>query len=142
MVTTATSPAPARAGRAVAFLLVGVVVAGLATTVIALAARTAGANAAFAPLQPTVYLAFVVLGMAAATGGWALVRARSAHPARLLRVLVPVLTALSLAPDVVLALTGFIPGTTTTGAIALMLMHLVVATVCVPVLQRALPLGR
>jgi hypothetical protein len=72
--------------------------------------------------------------------GWTLIRARSARPARILRVLVPVLTVLSLAPDVMLAVTRFIPGTTIPGVIALMLMHLTVVGVAVPVLARALPL--
>jgi len=39
----------------------------------------------------------------------------------------------------VLMATGFIPGTTVTGVVALMLMHLVVAGVTVPVSQRLAP---
>ena len=57
----------------------------------------------------------------------------------LLRVLVPVATLLSLVAPAVLAVVRFIPGTTLTGAVALMLMHLVVVGVAVPVLARALP---
>ena len=141
MVTTAIA-APARAGRTVALLAAAAAVAGLATTVIAFTARAVGAGDAFPPLQPNVYLPFVVLGLVAATGGWALVRARAARPVRLLRVLVPVLTVLSLVPDVLLGATGFIPGATVTGSVALGLMHLTVVGVAVPVLARALPLAR
>lgn len=142
MVSTVTPLAPARTGRAVALLAAGVAVAGVATTAIALAADAVGADPGFAPLHPAVFLAFVVVGLTAAAGGWAIIRARATRPARVLRVLVPLLTVLSLAPDVVLALSGFIPGTTLTGVVALMLMHPVVAAVAVPVLQRALPLPR
>jgi len=144
MVTTTAATAPigssarVSAGRTTALLVAGAVVAGAGTTVIALTAQAAGAGD-FAPLKPLVYLPFVVLGLAAATGGWAVVRARATDAARTLRVLVPALTILSLVPDVVLAATGFIPGTTTTGAVALGLMHLTVVGVAVPVLARALP---
>jgi hypothetical protein len=144
MVTTVTTPtrsaAPARPGRTVGLLVAGAVVAGVATTVIALTAQAVGAGD-FPPLKPLVYLPFVVLGIAAATAGWAIVRARATDAGRLLRVLVPVLTVLSLVPDVVLAVTEFIPGTTLTGAVALGLMHLTVVGVAVPVLARALPVG-
>jgi hypothetical protein len=143
MTTTATATASksttrTSAGRTTALLAAGAVVAGAATTVIALTAQAAGAGD-FPALKPLVYLPFVVLGLAAATAGWAIVRARATDPVRVLRVLVPVLTILSLAPDVVLAITGFIPGTTLTGAVALGLMHLTVVGVAVPVLARALP---
>ena len=57
-------------------------------------------------------------------------------------MLVPVLTVLSLVPDVLLGATGFIPGATVTGSVALGLMHLTVVGVAVPVLARALPLAR
>jgi len=145
MATTLTAPArdlaPVSRPRTIALLVAGAVVAGVATTAIALTAQAVGAGD-FPALKPLVYLPFVVLGLAAATGGWAIVRARSANPVRVLRVLVPVLTALSLIPDVVLAVTGFIPGTTVTGAVALGLMHLTVVGVAVPVLARALPVAR
>jgi hypothetical protein len=134
--TTTIAPR-ATTGRSALVLVAGVLVAAAATTIIAYAARATGAE--FPPLQPYVYLPFVVLGLAAATAGWAIVRARATRPAAVLRVLVPVLTVLSLVPDVVLAVTGFIPGTTITGAVALMLMHVTVVGVAVPVLARALP---
>jgi len=144
MVTTtavaAPTGSPIRTSRArtAALLGAGVLVAGAATSVIALTAQAVGAGD-FAPLRPLVFLPFVVLGLGAATAGWAIVRARATDAARLLRVLVPVLTLVSLIPDVVLAVTGFIPGTTLTGAVALGLMHLAVVGVTVPVLARALP---
>ncbi|MGN6326248.1 DUF6069 family protein [Pseudolysinimonas sp.] len=128
---------PARRGRTALLLTAGVVVAGAASTVVALTVTALGAG--FPPLMPAVFLPFVVLGFAAAAGGWAIVRARANRPGRVLAVLVPVLTLVSFAPDVALAATGFIPGTTATGVSALALLHLVVVGVAVPVLARALP---
>ena len=97
MVTTVTtssisrpSARPARRSAA-ALLVAGVVIAAAAASVIALVARAVGANR-FPALQPLVYLPFVILGFAAATAGWTIVRARSSRPARLLRFLVPAAT--------------------------------------------------
>ncbi len=143
MVTTtpATPPIAVRTGRTVVLLVAGVVTAGVATTVIALVAQAAGVDG-FPPLQPLLYLPFVVLGFAAAASGWAIIRARASRPVRVLRALVPVLVVLSLVPVAVLAATRFIPGTTIAGAVALGLMHLTVAGVAVPVPARALPVRR
>jgi hypothetical protein len=139
-ITTATSrPAAPSSTRWVGLLLTaGALTAAAATTVIALFARAVGADGLPA-LQPLIYLPFVLLGFAAATVGWAIIRARSSRPVTLLRVLVPVGTLLSLLAPAALAVWRFIPGTTLTGVIALGLMHLVVVGVAVPVLARALP---
>jgi hypothetical protein len=123
---------------AVLTLAAAVAVAVLAAGVIALAATAAGATS-FPPLMPLVFGPFAAAGVLAAYAGWRIVRARVRNPRRVLRVLVPVLLVLSFVPDTVLLLTGFIPGTTVTGVVALMLMHLVVAGVAVPVSQRLAP---
>jgi len=144
MVTTVTTTstsrpvAPPATRRVVLLLAAGALTAAVATTIIALVARAVGADGLPA-LQPLIYLPFVVLGFAAASVGWAIIRARSSRPVTLLRVLVPVGTVLSLLAPAALAVWRFIPGTTLTGAIALALMHLVVIGVAVPVLARALP---
>jgi len=144
MVTTVTTtstgrPAAASSTRRAGLLLTaGALTAAAATTVIALVARAVGADGLPA-LQPLIYLPFVLIGFAAATVGWAIIRARSSRPVALLRVLVPVGTLLSLLAPAALAVWQFIPGTTLTGAVALGLMHLVVVGVAVPVLARALP---
>ena len=135
--TTATT-APTTTGRTALLLAAAVAVAGAANTAISVVAVAAGAQA-FAPLTPPVYLAFTVLGVLAGYLGWRLVRARAQRPARVLRILVPVIVVASLLPNVALAATAFIPGTTLTGVIALSLMHLVVAAVAVPVYQRIAP---
>ncbi len=141
MVTATSIPRRTTAGRAVTVLLLvaAVVVAGAINTVVAFGALAAGADASFAPLMPAVYLPFTLLGVAAGYLGWRIVRARAAHPLRALRVLVPVLLLASLIPDLVLLLTGFIPGTTVVGAVGLMLMHPVTVAVAVPVFQRLAP---
>ncbi len=119
-------------------LVAAIAVAIVSAQVIALAAIAAGATA-FPPLMALVFGPFAAIGVLAAYAGWRIVRRISTQPRRVLRVLVPVVLVLSFIPDVTLAVTQFIPGTTTTGAVALMLMHLVVAGVAVPVSQRVAP---
>ena len=144
MVTTVTTTstsrpvAPPATRRVVLLLAADALTAAVATTIIALVARAVGAGGLPA-LQPLIYLPFVVLGFAAASVGWAIIRARSSRPVTLLCVLVPIGTVLSLLAPAALAVWRFIPGTTLTGTLALALMHLVVIGVAVPVLARALP---
>ena len=127
--------------RTVVLLAAAFAVAGLANSVIALAAGAAGASSTYAPLMPPVYLAFTAIGVLGGYLGWRIVRRASANPARVLRVLVPVALVLSWVPDVILALVQFIPGTNLTGAIGLALMHAVVVAVAVPVYARVAPVS-
>ena len=137
---TAVSAAPHSVGaRSVVVLIAGAVVAVLANSVIALAAIAAGASSAFSPLMIYVYGPFTVVGVVAAYVGWRIVRGRSHNPRAILRILVPVLTVLSFTPDTVLALTRFIPGTSSAGLVGLVLMHLVVVAVAVPIGARLAP---
>jgi hypothetical protein len=138
--TTLTEDLPAVSTRrtTVLTLIAAVAVAIIAAQVIALAALAAGATA-FPPLMIYVFGPFAAVGVLAAYAGWRIVRRVARSPRRVLRVLVPAVLVLSFVPDTVLALTGFIPGTTTTGAVALMLMHVAVAGVAVPVSQRLAP---
>jgi len=131
----ATVPLP----RTALLLTAGVLVAAAATTVVSLAARAAGADPTFPPLLPPAYLTFTVLGMLAAYVGWRLVRRFARHPARTLRVLVPVALLLSFTPDIVLAITRFLPGADLTGILALSTMHVIVTAVAVPLFQRIAP---
>ena len=119
-------------------LAVAAVVAVVANSIVALAGLAAGANSAFAPLMLAVYGPFTILGIVAGYVGWRVVR-RSSRALLLLRVLVPVLLVLSFVPDAVSLLLGFIPGTTVTGFVALMIMHPIVVAVGVPVYQRLAP---
>jgi hypothetical protein len=138
--TTLTDRLPAASSRRTAALTLAaaVAVAIIAAQIIAAAAIAAGATA-FPPLMILVFGPFSAIGVLAAYAGWRIVRRVTRAPRRVLQVLVPVVLALSFVPDVVLLTTGFIPGSTTTGAVALMLMHLVVAGVAVPVSQRLAP---
>jgi hypothetical protein len=121
----ATRPA---AGRVALVLVVATLVAIGLNTVVATIAVNAGAER-FPPLTLPVYGGFTVLGLLAGWAGWRLVQRRAARPSAVLRVLVPVVVLLSFVPDVALLTQRFIPGTTTAGVLALMTMHLVVATV-------------
>ncbi|MGN6503434.1 MAG: DUF6069 family protein [Pseudolysinimonas sp.] len=138
--TTLTDRLPAASSRRTAALtlVAAVAVAIIAAQIIAAAAVAAGATA-FPPLMILVFGPFAAVGVLGAYFGWRVVRRIARLPRRVLQVLVPVVLAVSFVPDVVLLTTGFIPGSTTTGTVALMLMHLVVAGVAVPVSQRLAP---
>ena len=136
-VTTSASSVP----RTALLLVAAVAVAGVANSIIATVAVAAGASGTYAPLTLPAYLAFTVAGVAAGYVGWRIIRSRAAHPALVLWVVVPVALVLSWVPDVVLAITQFIPGTNLTGALALGLMHLVVVAVAVPVYARIAPVA-
>lgn len=135
LASTSTTSVP----RTAVLLAAAVVVAGAANSVIAVSAIAAGASSTYSPLTLPVYLAFTVVGVLAGYAGWRIIRSRAARPARVLRVLVPVVLVLSWVPDVILAIAQFIPGTNLTGALALGLMHLVVVAVAVPVYLRIAP---
>ena len=128
--------------RTAVLLVAAIVVAGAANSIIALVAIAAGASSAYAPLTLPVYLAFTVVGVLAGYVGWRIIRNRVQHPARVLRVLVPIVLVLSWVPDVILAIVQFIPGTNLTGALALGLMHAVVVAVAVPVYAKIAPVAR
>lgn len=123
----------ARRRRPVAVILVAAVaVAIAANAVVAAIAITLGAPSTYGPLTFPAYALFTSLGIAAAWIGWTLVQRRARDPRRVLTVLVPTLTLLSFVPDLLLLALRFIPGTTATAVIALMIMHLVVVLVAVP----------
>ena len=83
------------------------------------------------------YAPATVIGILLGTLGWYLVRRFAGNPRRVLRVLVPVVVALSWIPDLgILA-----AGAAVVNSLALMAMHLVVAAATVPVLSRVLPVG-
>ncbi|MDQ1547546.1 MAG: hypothetical protein QOH69_2450 [Actinomycetota bacterium] len=125
--------------RTVAIIAAGATIAILANLVIATMAHAAGAASDFSPLQVFVYAPFTLVGLIAAYRGWLIVRRRARHPAAVLRILVPVLTVLSFAPDTILAIAGFIPGASLTAVIALGLMHLVVVAIAVPICAKLAP---
>jgi len=123
---TVTSVPAASRWRTAGVTVLAVALAAAGTTVAAFAALAVGADPSFAPLTPPVYLSFAIVGTLVAVAGWVLVVRRVRRSARMLGILVPVLLVLSLIPDVIVLLTGFIPGTTVTGVVGLMLMHPIV----------------
>jgi hypothetical protein len=138
--TTPTSVGTERTTARSALLLAGgAFVVAAATTVVALVAQSVDAGSDFPALKPAVYLSLAIVGLLLGYVGWRIVRSRATRPARILRLLVPALLLLSLIPDIVLLVTGFIPGMTATSVIALMLMHLIVVAVGVPLFQRIAP---
>jgi hypothetical protein len=136
--TTLTQTRSGSIVRTAVTLLAAIAVAIVAAEIIALSAVAAGATA-FPPLMPLVFGPFAAIGILAGYAGWRIVRSRVRDPRRVLRVLVPVVLVLSFVPDITLMLTQFIPGTSTLGVVALMLMHLTVAGIVVPVSARLAP---
>jgi uncharacterized membrane protein YtjA (UPF0391 family) len=118
-----------------------VAIAIVASVIDAYAAYAAGASTTFAALRPAIFAPFVAIGVIAAYLGWSIIRRRTANPAKVLRVLVPVLLVLSFVPDAILLMTGFIPGATLTGVVALAIMHLIVVAVAVPLNLRLAPVS-
>jgi hypothetical protein len=140
MTASTISPAgTASAPRTVILLAAAVVVASAANALVALAAVAAGAQMPFAPLQPPAFITFTLAGILIGYLGWRIVRRLTEHPARVLRVLVPVALVLSWVPDAIVAVAGFIPNTSVTGAVGLAIMHAVVVAVAVPVFARIAP---
>ena len=132
------APAARRSGLARTGIIAATVVAASAVNaVIAQIALAAGADATFTPLTPGAYVFLTVIGVLLALAGWAVVRRTAARPARLLRVLVPVVLLVSFVPDLTTA--PNMAGSTTGGVIALALMHITTAVIAVAGFRRALP---
>ncbi|MEQ0558454.1 DUF6069 family protein [Amycolatopsis sp. NEAU-NG30] len=93
----------------------------------------------FKPFHPAAYVPLTVVAAAAGLAGWLAVRRRATRPATTLRSLASAVVALSFVPDVLLGITGFLPGTTWPGVAGLMVMHLVIAAVAVASYARFFP---
>ncbi|MGI5129606.1 DUF6069 family protein [Pseudonocardia sp. CA-107938] len=139
MSSTSTAAATDSGLRGIALsALVVTVISGVVNTLISLGAQALGADAGLVMgLQPVTFLVFTLIGALLGGLGWHLVRRRAADPARTLRWLVPAVVAVSLVPDLLVAVSF-----SAVGGIALGLMHLVVAGVAVPTYRRFLPLPR
>jgi len=133
--------ASASTRRTILLTAAGVVVAGAATSIVALTVTALGAADGFAPLRPAVYLPFVAVGVIATVVVWRIVRSRATNPGAVLRILVPAVLLASFVPDAILIVTRFIPGTTLVGGLSLSVMHVIVAAVAVPLAQRIAPVG-
>jgi len=114
-----------------AAIAAAVVVGDLASVLIARIAHGAGVTPSFAPLHFATYTTLIVLGVIGGAIGWQLVRTRATNPHRLLARLVPLVLLLSFVPDILIGITKAETGTTWGGVLALMAMHVVVATAAV-----------
>lgn len=134
MTSTATASRTASPSRIrTALILAAATVAAVAVNAaVATVAVAAGAPSRYGPLTFPAYTLFTVLGVVIGWVGWTLVSRRAREPRRVLSILVPAVTLLSLVPDVLLLAFRFVPGTTTAAAVALMVMHLVVVLIAVP----------
>ena len=118
--------------RAAVILTAAVIVAVVMNSVVALIAVATGAPSTYGPLTFPAYTLFTTLGIVVGWIGWSLVRRRARNPRRTLSVLVPIVTVASFIPDILLLMFRFIPGTTVSAVIGLMVMHIVVVAVAVP----------
>jgi hypothetical protein len=118
-------------------VLAAIVVSIAVNTGIALATKSLDAGGTQIGLTPVAYGPATALGIVVATIGWATVRRRSARPAALLRLLVPVVLVVSFVPGVIL----IVVGDSALNVVGLWVMHLVVAAVTVTTLSRALPVA-
>jgi hypothetical protein len=121
-----------RRARTALLLLTAIAAAVVLNAVVAMIAIAAGAPSDYGPLTFPAFTLFTVVGILAGWAGWALLQRRARNPHRTLSVLIPVVLVLSFVPDLLLLAFRFIPGTTPGAAVALMVMHLVVAGVAVP----------
>jgi Family of unknown function (DUF6069) len=125
----------------VAVCLVGAAVVACALNIaIAALAHATGASEDFGPLTVGAYVPYTLYGIIAGTIGWAVIRWKAQHPAKVLRWLVPAVVALSYIPDLAMFFVpDLAPGANTVGIIALLVMHTVVAVCAVFALRLALP---
>ena len=122
-------------------LILAAIIAVALNTAVAAAAHAAGASHGFHPLQLATYAGLTIAGLLAGAAGWAFVRARASNPRRLLRTLVPIVVVASFVPDLLVGVSATMPGTSWGAVAALMVMHVVVATVAIPTYLLVLPLS-
>ena len=149
MTTSLSTSAPAptrrsRAGLGTALrtgAVAGVIAAVTNVVISAIARGPLGASDDFVPLSPSPIVMWTMLGAIIGAIGWLLIVNRSARSRTLLSALVPTVLVLSLIPDVALLVTDSVPGQTTSGVVALMVMHVVTAAIAVTAYRKAMPAG-
>ncbi|HEX8343298.1 MAG TPA: DUF6069 family protein [Actinoplanes sp.] len=96
--------------------------------------------AEFQQLTLPVYGMLTVIGAIIGAVGWHLIATRARNATRLLSWLVPTVLVVSLLADLPLLMDkSSMPGTTTAGVLALMLMHFGVAAAAVPAYRKFIP---
>ncbi|HWU08255.1 MAG TPA: hypothetical protein VN520_18045 [Streptomyces sp.] len=147
--TTATTAVSAGSGSSARRFSVGsaltaggvaAVAAGVVNLAVSLTARgPLGVSAEFLPLTPGPIVMWTVLGVLVGAFGWRLIVNRSQRSGAVLRTLVPTVLGVSLLPDVALLVSDAMPGTSTTGVLALMVMHVLTAGIAVAAYRRWMP---
>ena len=139
---TTTSTAGAVSWKSTALAAgIGAVGGVVINSVIALAGRALfDVPAEFQQLTLPVYGMLTVIGAIIGAVGWHLIATRARNATRLLSWLVPTVLVLSLLADLPLLMDkSSMPGTTTAGVLALMLMHFGVAAAAVPAYRKFIP---
>jgi Na+/proline symporter len=139
--TTSRAPrvAPTRRATATAIAVAAVGSMVVNAVIAAIARGPLDVSSEFQPLTAPVFLMWTLIGTVVGGLVWRAITRRSAHPAGLLRKLVPAVVLVSLVPDLLVYLDGSMPGTTGTAVWALVAMHLATAAVSVPAFQRFMP---
>ncbi len=119
-------------------------VAGVAAAVVnvvvsAVARGPFGASDDFAPLTPGPIVMWTILGAIIGAVGWRLIVTKKDDARALLVKLVPTVLVLSFLPDLALLATDAMPGQTTAGVLALMVMHVLTAAIVVTGYRRSMP---
>ena len=141
---TAPTSAPTRTSTSRRPLFLAIAVAAVGSMVVnaviaAIARGPLDVSSEFQPLTAPVFLMWTLIGTVVGALVWRAIVRRSAHPARLLRWLVPVVVLVSLVPDLLVYVDGSMAGTSGTAVWALVAMHLATAAVSVPTFQRFMP---
>jgi hypothetical protein len=90
----------------------------------------------FIPLQPMGFISFTIIGVLAAIIVFALIGRFARRPISTFERTAWIVLTVSLIPDVLVWFTKPYPGTTLPGVVALMVMHIATATICINLLTR------
>ncbi len=117
----------------------GVLAAIVNVAVSAIARGPFDASDDFVPLTPGPIVLWTIVGAIIGALGWRLIVTKKANSRALLAKLVPTVLVLSFLPDLALLATDTMPGQTTAGVLALMVMHVLTAVIVVTGFRKAMP---
>jgi NADH:ubiquinone oxidoreductase subunit K len=117
----------------------GVLAAIANVAVSAIARGPFDASDEFVPLTPSPIVLWTIVGAIIGAIGWRLIVMKKVNSRALLARLVPTVLVLSFLPDLALLATDTMPGQTTAGVLALMVMHVLTAVIAVTAYRKAMP---
>ena len=117
----------------------GVIAAIVNVAVSAIARGPFDASDDFVPLTPGPIVLWTIVGAIIGALGWRLIVTKKANSRALLAKLVPTVLVLSFLPDLALLASDSMPGQTTAGVVALMVMHVLTAAIVVTAYRKAMP---